>query len=252
MSCLNFSVDRQASAPPFLGEAKTPEDHETWACCHASAPLLEDDDGVFRKSGDVGKAQRNQVSGDAVAVGPPRLGQLELWCLEVVRRNASARSYTAMIDRLSRSIRVTEDLCLSDSSPSGYRGDMSCSAQNDAPLPVVRLFEEDPYGSLFVSKVLILTGLWGEPMQRDLQEMRRHRRKRGQNDGLRFETPHDREKSAERRPGMEGEKGKKVEVVEEKRSRRFRKICVFCGNQPGQKAIYQEAAIELGRQAAGW
>ncbi|XP_065045665.1 hypersensitive-induced response protein 1 isoform X2 [Musa acuminata AAA Group] len=49
---------------------------------------------------------------------------------------------------------------------------------------------------------------------------------------------------------MEGEKGKKVEVaavVEEKRSR-FRKICVFCGNQPGRKAIYQEAAIELGRQ----
>ncbi|RWV76817.1 hypothetical protein GW17_00062463 [Ensete ventricosum] len=75
-----------------------------------------------------------------------------------------------------------------------------------------------------------------------------------QNDGLRFETPHDREKSAERRPGMEGEKGKKVEVaevVEEKRSRRFRKICVFCGNQPGRKAIYQEAAIELGSQAAG-
>lgn len=49
---------------------------------------------------------------------------------------------------------------------------------------------------------------------------------------------------------MEGEKGKKVEVaevVEEKRSR-FRKICVFCGNQPGRKAIYQEAAIELGRE----
>ncbi|CAL9194472.1 cytokinin riboside 5'-monophosphate phosphoribohydrolase LOG7-like isoform X2 [Musa acuminata AAA Group] len=49
---------------------------------------------------------------------------------------------------------------------------------------------------------------------------------------------------------MEGEKGKEVEVaavVEETRSR-FRKICVFCGNQPGRKAIYQEAAIELGRQ----
>ncbi|XP_074573777.1 cytokinin riboside 5'-monophosphate phosphoribohydrolase LOG-like [Curcuma longa] len=41
---------------------------------------------------------------------------------------------------------------------------------------------------------------------------------------------------------MEGEKGK-----EEKRSR-FKRICVFCGSQPGKKASYQQAAVELGNE----
>ncbi|KAG1367600.1 Cytokinin riboside 5'-monophosphate phosphoribohydrolase LOG [Cocos nucifera] len=33
----------------------------------------------------------------------------------------------------------------------------------------------------------------------------------------------------------------------EKRSR-FRRICVYCGSQPGKKASYREAAIDLGKE----
>ncbi|KAG6502534.1 hypothetical protein ZIOFF_034818 [Zingiber officinale] len=41
---------------------------------------------------------------------------------------------------------------------------------------------------------------------------------------------------------MEAEKGK-----QEERSR-FKRICVFCGSQPGKKTSYQQAAVELGNE----
>ncbi|WOK95781.1 hypersensitive-induced response protein 1-like isoform X1 [Canna indica] len=53
-----------------------------------------------------------------------------------------------------------------------------------------------------------------------------------------------------RRMVMEEEKGKEAMAanVEEEKKSRFRRICVFCGTQPGKKISYQEAAVELGKE----
>ncbi|PHT60334.1 Cytokinin riboside 5'-monophosphate phosphoribohydrolase LOG7 [Capsicum baccatum] len=37
-------------------------------------------------------------------------------------------------------------------------------------------------------------------------------------------------------------------MEEEKRSSKFKRICVFCGSSSGKKSSYQEAATELGKQ----
>ena len=90
---------------------------------------------VFWKSGHVGKAQRIQVSGNAVLSVLLDSGRLDSASkLFAEMPPTSATSYTAMIDRFSRSIRVTEARYLFDSSPSGDRNVfswaamMSCSA----------------------------------------------------------------------------------------------------------------------------
>ncbi|KAG6532666.1 hypothetical protein ZIOFF_006516 [Zingiber officinale] len=44
-------------------------------------------------------------------------------------------------------------------------------------------------------------------------------------------------------------KGMEVERVKEEEERsRFKRICVFCGSQPGKKASYQQAAVDLGNE----
>ncbi|XP_042377549.1 cytokinin riboside 5'-monophosphate phosphoribohydrolase LOG-like isoform X1 [Zingiber officinale] len=37
-------------------------------------------------------------------------------------------------------------------------------------------------------------------------------------------------------------------VKEEEERSRFKRICVFCGSQPGKKASYQQAAVDLGNE----
>lgn len=40
-------------------------------------------------------------------------------------------------------------------------------------------------------------------------------------------------------------------AAKKKPASRFRRVCVFCGSSPGNKAAYQVAAIQLGHQLVG-
>ncbi|WOL18918.1 hypothetical protein Cni_G27715 [Canna indica] len=38
--------------------------------------------------------------------------------------------------------------------------------------------------------------------------------------------------------------------MEESKSSRFKRVCVFCGSSSGKKNCYRDAAVELGRELA--
>jgi hypothetical protein len=38
------------------------------------------------------------------------------------------------------------------------------------------------------------------------------------------------------------------ETLKEIKESKFKRICVFCGSSPGNKASYKDAAIELGKE----
>lgn len=50
------------------------------------------------------------------------------------------------------------------------------------------------------------------------------------------------------RPGMEAQRQARVMTSSKRSLSRFRRVCVFCGSSPGNKASYQVAAIQLGNE----
>lgn len=46
----------------------------------------------------------------------------------------------------------------------------------------------------------------------------------------------------------EGDDHKGNSIHHEKKKRKFKRICVFCGSRPGCKSSFSDAALELGKQ----